>query len=176
MQPEDTRNVIDIYKGLPLEAIVKDLAAKAQPIHIAIENYQHDFNIGSIVRTANAFNVSGVHIVGKKQWNKRGAMSTQKYLQLYHHKNIEDFYSWCNDNKLAIYGIDNIESSVPLHTIKFPRDLMMVYGQEGPGLSLEMQKICQQIVAIEQFGSTRSINVGAAAAITMYRYLQDNIL
>lgn len=168
---KDTRNVIDKYKGLSVEAIAKDLAQNALPLHIAIENYQHDYNIGTIVRSANAFNVAGVHIVGKRHWNRRGAMATEKYLQVYHHKNVQELAAWSKDNNLEVLGIDNIAGSVPLHKCKITKQAMLVFGQEGPGLSVEMQAICTKIIAIEQFGSTRSINLGVAAGIIMYSYV-----
>jgi tRNA G18 (ribose-2'-O)-methylase SpoU len=173
---EDTRNVIDIYKGMPIEAIAKDLASKALPIHIAIENYQHDYNIGTIVRSANAFNVSGVHIVGKRHWNRRGAMATEKYIQLYHHADADSLIDWSSKHKLILIGVDNIDGSKPLGQFKLPANVMLVFGQEGPGLSAAMQKACESIVAIEQYGSTRSINLGVAAGIIMYKYIQEYII
>lgn len=172
----DTRNVVDKYRNWTNEAIKKDLAKKAFSLHIAIENYQHDFNIGTIVRCANAFNVSGVHIVGKKQWNRRGAMVTDKYLQIYHHPDIEDFASWSKNNNLKNIGIDNLPGSLGLNSVDLPLNCMLIFGQEGPGLSPQMQHICTKIVAIEQFGSTRSINVGVAAGIIMYEWVRQNVL
>ncbi|GAC1391403.1 MAG: TrmH family RNA methyltransferase [Candidatus Saccharimonadales bacterium] len=171
----DTRNVVDKYRNWKIASIQHDLATSAFPLHIAIENYQHDFNIGSIVRSANAFNVSSVHIIGKKHWNRRGAMSTEKYLQLYHHKNIDDFYQWTLIQKLSIIGVDNIPESVNMATSSLIPRAVYVFGQEGPGLSIEMQNICSSIVAIEQFGSTRSINIGVAAGILMHSWIQQNI-
>ncbi|CAN5670378.1 TrmH family RNA methyltransferase [soil metagenome] len=173
---EDTRNVIDEYKHWHVSAIKEDLFKKAFPLHIAIENYQHDYNIGSIVRTANACNVSGVHIVGKRQWNRRGAMATEKYLTVYHHKDIEQFQVWCENTHLNIVGVDNIPGSVPLAKTRISTDVMLVFGQEGPGLTLEMQELCSSIVSIEQFGSTRSVNVGVAAGIVMYDWIRQNVL
>jgi tRNA G18 (ribose-2'-O)-methylase SpoU len=170
----DTRNVLDTYKTWTVDAIKADLEAKASPIHIAIENYQHDYNIGTIVRNANAFNVAGVHIIGKRHWNKRGAMSTEKYLQLYHHPDIADFMLWVNKQSIAVIGIDNIATSVPLHSTKLPEQCVLVFGQEGPGLSEEMQLHCKEIIAIEQFGSTRSINVGVASGIIMYEWVRTH--
>lgn len=160
----NSRNVVDTYKNWHLDAIRADLSKKAFALHIAIENYQHDYNIGTIVRSANAFNVVGVHIIGKRHWNQRGAMATEKYLQLYHHPTIAEFAAWTKAEQLKIIGIDNISSSVLLHSTELPAQAVYVFGQEGPGLSPEMQKICSMIVAIEQFGSTRSVNVGVAAA------------
>lgn len=166
----DPRNVIDAYKTWTVESIKHDMAQRAFPVHIAIENYQHDYNIGTIVRNANAFNVSGVHIIGKRHWNRRGAMATEKYLSLYHHLTVDDFISWTKEYTLPIIGIDNIADSIPLMSTKLPKACVLVFGQEGPGLSKEMQTACQAIIAIEQYGSTRSINVGVASGIIMYQW------
>lgn len=177
LTPEaDTRNVVDKYKGWPNEAIAADLAASAFAYHIAIENYQHDFNIGAIVRNANAFNAGGVHIVGAKRWNRRGAMVTDRYLQLYHHETVAEFAAWATAHQLALIGIDNLPGSVPLSTAELPKDSLLIMGQEGPGLSPEMQTVCQGIVAIEQFGSTRSVNVGVASGIVMYEWVRRHEL
>lgn len=172
----DTRNLIDTYKGWPNEAVAADMAARAFSYHIAIENYQHDFNIGSIVRNANAFGCAGVHIIGKRRWNRRGAMVTDKYLQLYHHETVMIFADWVADSGLTPLGIDNIAGSQPLASSTLPPSAMLIFGQEGPGLSAEMQAICQGIIAIEQFGSTRSVNVGVASGIIMYEWVRRNHL
>jgi tRNA G18 (ribose-2'-O)-methylase SpoU len=176
MPEEDTRNVIDKYKGWSNEAIVEDLDAKRSRFHIAIENYQHDFNIGSIARNANAFNVAGVHVIGKKRWNRRGAMVTDRYMHVYHHEDVEAFRKWANEQKLRIVGIDNIQTSTPLHKSELPENAVYLFGQEGPGLSSEAQEVCESIIAIEQFGSTRSVNVGVASGIIMYEWARRNIL
>lgn len=167
----DTRNLVDAYKGMPTEDVKRQLSSTAFPLHIAIENLQHDINIGSIVRSANAFNVSSVHIVGKRHWNKRGAMGTDKYLSVIYHKNIAEFETWVKAHKLPLIGVDNIDGSVNIHTYAMPSPCMLVFGQEGPGLSPDMQALCQAIVEIPQYGSTRSINVAAAAAIAMYEWV-----
>ena len=170
----DTRNVIDGYKNWQLSAIKADMAKKAFAVHIAIENYQHDYNIGTIVRNANAFNVAGVHIIGKRHWNRRGAMATEKYLALYHHASVTEFKDWTISEGLAVIGIDNIAGSTPLTSSLLPKNRILVFGQEGPGLSDEMQSICTQIIAIEQFGSTRSVNVGVASGIILYEWVRRN--
>lgn len=172
----DPRNVIDAYKTWRTEAVQADLAKKAFSLHVAIENYQHDYNIGSIVRSANACNVAGVHIIGKRHWNRRGAMATEKYLQLYHHHTVAEFREWTTKHSLRRIGIDNIDGSQPLSSAKLPEKTVYIFGQEGPGLSEEMQQICEAIIAIEQFGSTRSVNVGVAAGIVLYAWLQRNVL
>jgi tRNA G18 (ribose-2'-O)-methylase SpoU len=173
---EDTRNLVEKYKGLPIDRIKADMSADAFEFHIAIENLQHDINIGSIVRSANAFNAGGVHIVGKRHWNRRGAMATEKYLELYHHNTPVELKEFAEQNSLIMIGVDNINGAVNLSDFKMPKNAMLIFGQEGPGLSKGMIELCEKVVQIEQFGSTRSINVAAAAAITMYAWLQTNQL
>lgn len=172
----DTRNVVDKYKYWAVEAIKDDLAKSAFPFHVAIENFQHDFNIGTIVRNANAFRVAGVHIIGKRHWNSRGAMSTQKYLQLYHHVDVESFIAWASLETMEIIGVDNTADSVSIQTTSLPPQAVYVFGQEGPGLSSEMQKACAKVVKIDQYGSTRSVNVGVASGIVMYEWVRQNHL
>lgn len=173
---DDPRNLVDKYKGETVEAIKADMAKQAFKLHVAIENYQHDYNIGTIVRSANAFNVAGVHIIGKRHWNRRGAMATEKYLELYEHPTVTDFVTWAKNNSQTIIGIDNIEGSTPLNSSTLPQNAVLVFGQEGPGLSADMQAHCTQIIAIEQFGSTRSVNVGVAAGIVLYEWVRRNKL
>lgn len=170
----DRRNVIDTYKGMSVEAIKADLDTKRHGLEIAIENLERDFNAGTIMRNANAFNVRKVHIVGRRQWNKRGAMATDHYMDVEYHSSIEAFHQAVEGK--CIVGIDNIAGSVPAHGYKFSANTVMVFGSEGPGLSPEMSAICEAVVAIEQFGSTRSVNVGVASGIAMYLWLQQNIL
>lgn len=173
---DDTRNLVDAYKGMEVDAIKADMADRAFRFHVAIENLQHDFNIGSIVRSANAFNAGGVHIIGRRHWNKRGAMATDKYLSLHNHASVDEFVEWCKLNALSIIGIDNVEESVELSQAELPKNVVLVFGQEGPGLSPELAGACEYLVAIEQFGSTRSVNVGAAGAIVMYEWVRRNEL
>jgi tRNA G18 (ribose-2'-O)-methylase SpoU len=172
----DTRNLVDRFKGKSVGVIQKQLSSEAFSFHVAIENLQHDFNIGSIVRSANAFNAAGVHIIGKRHWNKRGAMATEKYLQLYHHSTVVEFKEWCVLNGLSIIGVDNVKGSIELSSVELRVNCVLVFGQEGPGLSAELLDACEQIISIEQFGSTRSVNVGAAAAIVMYEWVRQNVL
>ena len=172
----DRRNVTDQYRYWTLEAIVADLDLRRHPFHVAIENWQHDFNIGSIVRTANAFAVAEVHIIGKKRWNRRGAMVTDRYQHVRHHETVEDFALWCREAGLTVLGIDNVDDSVPIETASLPTDCVLVFGQEGPGLSNEARAVCEQTLSIAQFGSTRSINAGAAAAIAMHTWIRQHAL
>ena len=170
----DRRNVTDRYRYWTLEAIVADLDLHRHPLHVAIENWQHDFNIGSIVRTANAFAVAEVHIVGKKRWNRRGAMVTDRYQHIRHHASVDDFAEWAATSGLAVIGIDNVEDSLPIETAELPVECVLVFGQEGPGLSDEAREACERTLSIAQFGSTRSINAGAAAAIAMHTWIRQH--
>lgn len=166
----DRRNVPDHYRYWSVEAIVADLDRNRSPLHVAIENWQHDINIGSIVRSANAFNVAGVHIIGKRDWNRRGAMVTDRYLHVFHHPDVAAFRQWAAVAALPVIGIDNIPGCTPLETAELPRNCVMLFGQEGPGLSAEAQGACDRIHGITQYGSTRSLNAAAAAAIAMYQW------
>lgn len=166
----DRRNVADRYRYWKLSAIVADLDQSRQPLHIAIQNWEHDFNIGSIVRTANAFNVAGVHIIGRRRWNRRGAMVTDRYLHVRHHPTLADFADFLAAEDYHPVGVDNLPGAVPLEDAKLPQRCCLIFGSEGPGLTEDMVTICEQLVAISQYGSTRSINAGAAAAIAMYHW------
>jgi tRNA G18 (ribose-2'-O)-methylase SpoU len=170
----DRRNVVDGYRYWTVEAIRADLDARRHPFHVAIENWAHDLNIGSVVRTANAFNTAGVHIVGRRRWNRRGAMVTDRYLHVSHHADAAGLAEWAAHagvDRLPIIGVDNVPGSVPLETVALPRACVLLFGQESAGLSDEALAVSDSVVAITQFGSTRSINAGAAAAITMHTWI-----
>ena len=171
---DDTRNVTDVYKGVSLDAIITDLDKKGTGLEIAIENLERDFNMGTIVRSANAFGVRHLHIIGRKQWNKRGAMATDKYLHVLYHSSMADFLAAVQGRPLVVF--DNVPGSIPLARATLPREGILVFGAEGPGVSQELQEKAKEVVAIEQFGSTRSINVGVAAGIAMYAWLQRHYL
>lgn len=175
MSTGDRRNVLDHYRYWKVTAIVSDLDTKRHSLQIAIENWQHDLNIGSIVRTANAFNVSFVHIVGKRDWNRRGAMVTDKYLHVIHHPSIAEFKVWCDENQVPIIGIDNLPISTQLEAAILPEKCVLFFGQEGAGMSEEAVNICTRVLAIKQYGSTRSMNASAAGAIAMYAWAMQNL-
>lgn len=166
----DKRNVLDEYRYWTVAAIVADLDKKRNPLHIAVENWKHDLNIGSLIRTANAFNVEGIHIVGKRDWNRRGAMVTDRYMTVVHHPTVSDFAEWAKSQNLPIIGIDNIEVSQRLEHRPLPKACILFFGQEGSGMSDEAVAVCREVLAIEQYGSTRSINASAAGAIAMYAW------
>lgn len=171
----DTRNVVDRYRNWTVEAIVADLDARRHPFHVAIENFEHDMNIGSVVRSANAFLAAEVHIVGHRRWNRRGAMVTERYQHVRHHDSIQALVEWSGLAGLPLIGIDNVEGSVPIETYDIPRACVLVFGQEGPGLSPQAQSACVDLLAISQFGSTRSINAGAAAAVAMHAWVRRHV-
>ncbi|GAB3107098.1 rRNA methyltransferase [Janibacter alkaliphilus] len=173
----DRRNVEDRYRYWRHEAIVADLDTRRHPFHVAVENWEHDFNIGSVVRTANALGAAAFHIVGRRRWNRRGAMVTDRYQHEHHHPDVAALQRWAatagpGGTRLPLVGIDNVDGAVPLETSALPRDCVLVLGQEGPGISPEMLEACDVVLAIAQFGSTRSMNAGAAAAIAMHAWVR----
>ncbi len=170
----DRRNVVDRYRYWRLEAIVADLDARRHPFHVAIENFAHDFNIGSVVRTANAFLAAEVHIVGRRRWNRRGAMVTDRYQRIRHHEDATHLAAWCVENELELVGVDNVPGSVPLETAVLPAGCVLLFGQEGDGLTDEARAACARVLTIAQYGSTRSINAGAAAAIAMHAWIRQH--
>ncbi|MGX5681627.1 TrmH family RNA methyltransferase [Schumannella luteola] len=170
----DTRNVVDRFRYWTMEAIVADLDERRHAFHVAIENWQHDLNIGSIVRSANAFLADTVHIVGRRRWNKRGAMVTDRYQHVLHHPDIADLVAWAREHDLPIVAVDNLEGSVPIESTALPERCILLFGQEGPGLSPEALAAADLAVEITQYGSTRSINASAAAAIVMHAWVREH--
>jgi tRNA G18 (ribose-2'-O)-methylase SpoU len=168
----DTRNVIDRYRYWRMDAIVADLDTRRHPFHVAIENWQHDLNIGSIVRSANAFLASEVHIVGRRRWNRRGAMVTDRYQHVRHHETIADLVAFARASQLPIVAVDNVDGSRPVDAGPLPEACILLFGQEGPGLSPEALAAADEAVEITQYGSTRSINASAAAAIVMHEWVR----
>ena len=172
----DRRNVVDRYRYWRRAAIVADLDRRRHGFHVAIENWQHDLNIGTIVRNANAFLAGGVHIVGNRRWNRRGAMVTDRYQHVTHHPTVAEFAAWAASQRLPVVGIDIVSRAIPLETADLPARCVLVFGQEGPGLSPEMLEVCDPVYAITQFGSTRSINVGVASGIAMHAWVRHHLL
>lgn len=170
----DSRNVVDRYRYWSMAAIVADLDTVRHSFHVAIENWQHDLNIGSIVRTANAFLANTVHIVGRRRWNRRGAMVTDRYQHVLHHPTIDDLIVYASENSLPIIAVDNVPHSVPIETRELPEACIILFGQEGPGLSPEAIGAADEVIEITQFGSTRSLNASAAAAIVMHRWIMQH--
>ncbi|HEY6417066.1 MAG TPA: TrmH family RNA methyltransferase [Acidimicrobiales bacterium] len=175
----DRRNVVDRYRYWGVDAIVADLDARRHPFHVAVENWRHDLNIGTVVRNANAFLAAAVHIVGRRRWNRRGAMVTERYQHVVHHPTVDDLRAWSDGAEpdgLPIVGVDNLPGSVPLETVTLPRRCILLFGQEGPGLSDAARNACAQVCSITMFGSTRSINAGVASGIAMHTWIRQHAL
>jgi tRNA G18 (ribose-2'-O)-methylase SpoU len=168
----DTRNVVDRYRYWTNDAIAADLAQRSRPFHVAIENWQHDFNIGTVVRNANAFLAAGVHVVGKRRWNRRGAMVTDRYLAVHHHPTIDDLAAWAAREDLPLIGIDLLPGSRSIVDADLPVRCVLLFGQEGPGLSDAARDAASAVLHIPQHGSTRSINAGVASGIAMYEWVR----
>lgn len=167
----DRRNVVDAYRYWTREAIVADLDTRRHRFHVAIENWGHDANIGTVVRTANAFAAAEVHIVGRKRWNRRGAMVTDRYQHIRHHRSVDELTAWARGHGLTVVAVDNTPGSVRLEETELPRDCLLLFGQEGPGVTEEAHAAAELTVSIAQFGSTRSINAGVAAGIVMHAWV-----
>jgi tRNA G18 (ribose-2'-O)-methylase SpoU len=170
----DRRNVVDGYRYWRTEAIVEDLDSRRHSFHVAIENWQHDLNIGTVVRNANAFMAMSVHIVGKRKWNRRGAMVTDRYQHVEHHPTVDGFVQDMKERKLQVIGVDNLPGSVPIEGVTLPLHCVLVFGQEGPGLSEQVRNVVDLVVSITQFGSTRSINAGVASGIAMHTWIKQH--
>ncbi len=178
----DRRNVVDGYRYWRHEAIVADLDTRRHELHVAVENWGHDFNIGSVIRTANAMNVAAFHVVGRRRWNRRGAMVTDRYQHERHHVDVAALAAWAaavpgDDGTpgMPVLGIDNVPGAVPLETYAWPRRCLLLFGQEGPGLTPAALGACDAVLEIAQFGSTRSMNAGAAAAIAMHAWVRRHV-
>ena len=166
----DRRNVVDAFRYWREEAIVEALDQRRHPFHVALENWQRDPNIGAAVRNANAFLAAGVHIVGRRRWNRRGAMMTERYQRLWHHSELEGLLAFCEAEGLPLIGVDNLPGAAPLAPELLPEACVLLFGQEGPGLSPAAVEACERLVYIPQYGSTRSINAGAASAVIMHAW------
>jgi tRNA G18 (ribose-2'-O)-methylase SpoU len=166
----DRRNVADRYRYWRVDAIVADLDVRRHPFHVAIENWRHDFNIGAVVRNANAFLARAVHVVGERRWNRRGAMMTEAYQHVHLHATIEELAAWAASARLPLVGVDNLPGALPIDRAPLPRQCVLLFGQEGEGLSAAARAAVSSLLSIPQWGSTRSINAGAASAVAMYEW------
>ncbi|PWG63315.1 TrmH family RNA methyltransferase [Bifidobacterium callitrichidarum] len=294
----DRRNVLDRYRYWSVQAIKDDLDARGRhDFEVAVENWTHDFNIGSMVRTANAFQARRVHIVGPHKWNRKGALMTELYQHVEHHPSIAELVE-CWRNRIAgeiayeraraaaaavhvhesaapaarpsaaslisendrlmadidsgdfgvpgrvlasgttasaaslpsvpvssgargsipsasvspvdapaashasvsipdarqsalaeltaadarikeleaarVIALDIIPGAVPMETYVFPKRCLLLFGAEGPGLSRKALDLADDVVYISQFGSVRSINAGAAAAVAMHAWIAQH--
>jgi tRNA G18 (ribose-2'-O)-methylase SpoU len=170
----DRRNVVDPYRYWRREAVVEHLDARRHDFHVAIENFQHDHNIGTVVRTANAFAARAVHVVGRKRWNRRGAMVTDRYQHLHHHADVASLVAFAREHDLELVAVDNTPGSRRLELVELPRRALLLFGQEGPGVTEQAREAASLLVSIAQFGSTRSVNAGVAAGIVMHSWVRQH--
>ena len=170
----DTRNVVDAYRYWTREAIIADIDERRHPLHIAIENFGNDANIGGVVRTANAFAVHTVHIVGRRRWNRRGAMVTDRYQRLRHHDSTAALLDAAAREGLTVVAVDNVPGAARIEEVTLPREAMLVFGQEGPGITDDARAGAALTVSIAQFGSTRSVNAAVAAGIAMHTWIRQH--
>ncbi|MDA2891538.1 RNA methyltransferase [Mycolicibacterium sp. BiH015] len=170
----DSRNVVDAYRYWTRDAIIADIDRRRHPLHIAIENFGNDANIGGVVRTANAFAVDTVHIVGRRRWNRRGAMVTDRYQRLRHHDTTADLLDFAAAAGLEVVAVDNVPGASRLEETQLPHDCLLVFGQEGPGITDDAKAGALLTVSIAQFGSTRSINAAVAAGIAMHTWIRQH--
>ncbi|NRN63822.1 RNA methyltransferase [Kibdelosporangium sp. 4NS15] len=170
----DRRNVVDAYRYWRREAVIADLDTRRHDFHVAIENLQHDHNIGTVVRTANAFLAKAVHIVGRRRWNRRGAMVTDRYQHVVHHPDVASLAEFAKAEDLTLVAVDNTPGAQRIETVKLPRHCVLLFGQEGPGLTEQAREAAGMTVSIAQFGSTRSINAGVAAGVVMHSWIRDH--
>ena len=170
---EDTRNVVDEFKGMPQTDIVRALDDRNQDyLEIAVDNVTRDFNMGTIVRTANAFGVRHVHVIGRKQWNKRGAMMTDTYMHIHYYQTVDEFTQAVANKTLV--AVDNVDRAQSLQSTVLPTNAVLLFGAEGPVIRNELLDRADIVVGIDQYGSTRSLNVGVAAGIVMYEWVRVN--
>jgi tRNA G18 (ribose-2'-O)-methylase SpoU len=170
----DRRNVVDAYRYWRLDAVVADLDTRRHPLHVAIENFAHDANIGTVVRTANAFGAAAVHVVGRRRWNRRGAMVTDRYQHVHHHPDVAALVAWAAVQGLHVVAVDNTPGAQRLETVELPRECLLLFGQEGPGVTEAARAAAELTVSVAQFGSTRSINAGVAAGIAMHAWVRQH--
>lgn len=167
----DRRNVIDHYKSWTDSAIRQDLQDRSIPLEVVAENFAYDFNIATVVRNANAFNARSVHIVGRKRWDKRGAVGTYNYTPVHHHEDPEVFYAGLRSRGFLIVAIDNVPGSHELQGFDWgsPRPLALIFGQESIGVSNISLAHADAVLRIEQYGSVRSLNVGVTSGIVIHQ-------
>jgi tRNA G18 (ribose-2'-O)-methylase SpoU len=170
----DRRNVVDRYRYWSLEAIVADLDPRRHDFAVAIENWRHDLNIGTVVRTANAFLAREVIIVGNRRWNRRGAMVTDRYQHIRHVPDVAALTAHAAQAGYSVVAIDNLPGAVPLETFALPARALLLFGQEGTGLSPAARAAAAAVCSIAQYGSTRSINAGVAAGVAMHAWIRQH--
>lgn len=163
------RNVADKFKPMPDEDIKAELQSTAFPYAVCFEHVIGDFNMGTAIRNANAFNAKEVFYIGNKKWDKRSAVGVHNYTEVKWLSTVDEFISL--RDRYVIVGIDCVPGAVSLPSYPFKENTLFVFGEEGVGLTPAMQAMCEAIVFIPQYGSVRSINVGTASGIIMHEFV-----
>lgn len=168
MENYDPRNVIDEFKNLPTEEIKKILDERAQPFAVLMQQFQGDFNISTLVRNANIFGAQNVYYIGKKRWDRRGAVGTQNYTRV---KYLKEKDLDALQEEFIFIAIEQTEKSIPIETFNWPQEkILMIFGEEGCGITQELLDRCSIHIEITQYGSARSFNAGVASGIAMYDF------
>jgi len=167
----DIRNVIDKYKGVSTEEIKRDIKSNSLPFSVLMFNLVHDFNFGSVIRSANALGAREVFYFGEKRFDRRGAVGTYNYIDVNYLASYADFL--CLKNRYSLVGLEQSSRSVPLNKFNWATDLqpLILIGEENLGLSSDVLDICDHIIEIPQRGSVRSINAAVAASICMFDFI-----
>lgn len=170
VEKTDTRNVVDLYKYWTTDAIKAKLDTQRHNFSVLITNNFHDFNIGSVIRNSNAFLGKNLYVLGKRQYDSRGAVGAHHYENIIHLKSIEEL-----DSSFHLIGFDDLPQARDLETFEWPtkKHVVMCFGQETVGLTKDVADACKDVVYIKQYGSVRSLNVGVASGIAMYSYCQQ---
>jgi tRNA G18 (ribose-2'-O)-methylase SpoU len=163
-------NVTDALKGKTTDEIKEQLKQASHPFAVCFEHWIGDFNMGTGIRNANAFGAQEVFYIGDKKWDKRAAVGVYNYTEVQWIPTVEHLKKL--KDKYVFVGIDNVPGSRSIHHYRWPKNALMVFGEEGTGLTLEMQELCEEIVEIPMYGSVRSLNCGTASGIVMYDYVK----
>lgn len=168
---KDTRNVIDYYKEWENDQIKADLDTRRLPFVVGFENVSGDFNKASGIRNSNAFLAKESWIIGKKQWDRRGAVGTHNYIHLKYAPSLDDIYlnqPYIRDMRWV--AVDNVPGAIPVTEYEWSPNTFMIFGEEARGVSPMGLGMADDVVMIPQLGSVRSLNVSVASGIIMYDY------
>jgi tRNA G18 (ribose-2'-O)-methylase SpoU len=168
-------NVIDEYKFMMFDEIKNDLSLKRAEFTSVFLNLTHDFNKAVGVRNHNAFAGNDIWFIGRKQWDKRGAVGTYHYEDIHYAANWEIFLE--NKPEGPIICVENMVNDTRhrhLDTFRIPKNAIFVYGEEKVGISSDILFCADYILSIPMFGSVRSLNVSVASGIIMYEYRRQH--
>ena len=166
------RNVIDEFKSLPDEDIRQRLQETCNGFAVLMTHIEGDFNIGTVMRSANFFGAKEFFYWGRKRFDRRSTVGVHHYTPLRFLERIEDVRVL--KESYTLIGLENnVPGTVPIHRFDWPiaRPPCIVVGEECKGIHADVAELCDRLVEIPNFGSVRSINVGSAASLAMYDYV-----